>query len=152
MASSGSLGSSQTTKQMASAALSAFLSERHARVPGKELSRALRRKQQRRLKKQARGNSHHNRDADAATAADSEHASASTSNPSSKPRSGIEKDPARKIKKAPISKEEREIRQRVRIRLWQARDRVIIRHVAENRTCEDALADIHWPWARTWLV
>ncbi|KAK6335512.1 hypothetical protein TWF696_002285 [Orbilia brochopaga] len=101
---------SQTTKQMASAALSAFLSERHAQRPARDASRALRRKQQRERKKRA--NSHHDHDADTAAASDSEHASASASK--SKPRSGTKNDGlTHKIKKAPMSKEEREIRQRI---------------------------------------
>ncbi|EWC48437.1 hypothetical protein DRE_02206 [Drechslerella stenobrocha 248] len=100
------------TKQLASAALASFLRARHAEVPTSEASRALRRKLQReRRKSQSKSSRHaHAAESDRNAGIETAAAAAPTSALSPRPNpSGVRKD----HKKAAISKEEREIRQRI---------------------------------------
>ncbi|KAJ6259041.1 hypothetical protein Dda_5937 [Drechslerella dactyloides] len=128
----------QSTRQMASAALSAFLRDRHTEVPTSDASRALRRKQQRERRKRAKSHRHH---ADIAAASDDEGANASASNSkSSTGPSGSNKHLARKVKKVSITKEEREIRQRIlKMRENQRKGIPIIPHKksADTDTSDD---------------
>ncbi|KAF3160552.1 hypothetical protein TWF106_003782 [Orbilia oligospora] len=85
------------TKQIASAALASFLQARTAEVPTSDVSRTLRRKQQRERKKRSRSHS----SVDPGEKGNSEFKLSGT---------GSKKDPRRSTT---ISKEERDIRQRI---------------------------------------
>ncbi|RVD84359.1 uncharacterized protein DFL_006111 [Arthrobotrys flagrans] len=90
------MASATQTKQIASAALASFLQARTAEVPTSDVSRALRRKQQRERKKRPRSHS----SVDPGEEGSSESKLSKTTS---------KKDPRRST----ISKEERDIRQRI---------------------------------------
>ncbi|KAK6363716.1 hypothetical protein TWF730_001134 [Orbilia blumenaviensis] len=90
------MASATQTRQMASAALASFLQARTAQVPTGDVSRALRRKQQRERKKHSRSHP-------------SAEAGEGGSSESKLSKTVSKKDP----KRSAISKEERDIRQRI---------------------------------------
>ncbi|KAK6495372.1 hypothetical protein TWF481_003395 [Arthrobotrys musiformis] len=90
------MSSATQTKQIASAALASFLQARTAEVPASDVSRALRRKQQRERKKRSRSHS----SVDPGEEGGSEPKLSQTA-------------PKKDLRKSTISKEERDIRQRI---------------------------------------